>query len=64
MRPIHINEWAKLRNYNLVKVEFIAELLYWIAVDFTGVLNEVASECICCNLSYCYNFYISLLDLY
>ncbi len=28
-----------------VKVEFISELLYWIALNFTGVPNKVATEC-------------------
>ncbi len=27
-----------------VKVEFMAELLYWIALHFTGVPNKVATE--------------------
>ncbi len=25
----------------------MAELLYWITLDYTGVLNEVAGWCIC-----------------
>lgn len=34
------------RNYNCVKVKSMAELLYWIALDFTGVPDKVSSECI------------------
>ncbi len=29
-----------------MKVEFMAELLYWITLDCTGVLNVVADRCI------------------
>lgn len=29
-----------------IKVEFMAELLNWIALEFIGVSNSVATECI------------------
>lgn len=35
----------KPTDYNLVKVEFKAELLYWIALDCTHAANKVASYC-------------------
>ena len=31
---------------SFVNIEFMAELLYWIALDCTGVPNEVVGECI------------------
>lgn len=37
-----------LRNSN-VKVEFMAELMFWITFDCTGVPNKVVNECICCS---------------
>ncbi len=30
---------------SFIKVEFMAELLYWITLDWIGVLNEVAGQC-------------------
>ncbi len=36
----------KLNLINFVKVEFIAELLYWIALDCIGVPNKVATDCV------------------
>lgn len=30
----------------MIKLEFMAELLYWIALDFKGDLNKVTGECI------------------
>lgn len=35
-----------LRNFNLVKLEFTAELLYGIVLDCTGLPNKVASKLI------------------
>lgn len=32
-------------NYKLVKVKFMAELMYWIVLDCVGVPNKVASKC-------------------
>ncbi len=47
----HITEFTlfrqsqqKLNIINFVKVEFIAELLYWIALDCTDVPNKVTTE--------------------
>ena len=33
-----------MNSKSFVKVEFMAELLYWIALDCTGVPNKVAGE--------------------
>ncbi len=35
---------SKLNIIILVKLEFMAELLYWIILDSTGVPNKVATE--------------------
>lgn len=59
--PISINKhilelWSfwqfqlKLSNYNLVIVEFMAELLCCVALDCACVPNEVASQCLYCHI--------------
>ncbi len=47
----HITEFThfrqsqqKLNIMNFVMVEFIAELLYWIALNYIGVPNKVATQ--------------------
>lgn len=37
---------TKQKMISLIKVEFTAELSYWITLDGTGVPNEVAGECV------------------
>lgn len=42
----HFWQYPQNRNIrNIVKVEFMAEMLYWIPVDCTDVPNQVATEC-------------------
>ena len=38
---------TKMNIIDFVKVEFMAELLYWITLDCTVVPNGVATQCIC-----------------
>lgn len=63
-------EKHKLRNYNLVKIEFMAEFLYYVASDCTRVLNKVVNEgtfkmlfyqlnCFCVILSVAFLIFLS-----
>ncbi len=44
----YIERWFKCSAslMYVIKVEFMAELLYWIALDCTGGFNVVAGQCI------------------
>ena len=41
--PDNVNRNWKCINF--INIEFIAEVLYWIDLDCTGVPNEVAGDC-------------------
>lgn len=44
LRNKHIIEFTHLNISNFVKIDVMAELLYWIATDCTGVPNKVAKK--------------------
>lgn len=46
LRLFKMNELSPFWQFQLKNADFIAELLYWIAVECTSVPNKVVSECI------------------
>lgn len=36
----------------IININFVAEDLFWIAIDCTGVPNIVATECVVCSVYY------------
>lgn len=51
----HLSDNVNRSHRKLHKVKFMAELLYWIALDCTGIPNEVGGECMLIGKSYNWN---------
>ena len=45
--PDSVKKEKRKNIIGIIKIDLMAEHLYWIAIDCTGVPNKVATECIC-----------------